>query len=126
MLNNFVACLTLIAGLLFAVALEYGFDKEETRQVYLQYVENQDFEKTITGCKFKSNCDYYNNLLWTAVEQGGLTLRSLDFTVCTTKCTVPCWRKLTKEEEEWLKNNPNRMSYADFDCANKTVEEYEK
>ena len=72
MLNNFVACLTLIAGLLFAVALEYGFDKEETRQVYLQYVENQDFEKTITGCKFQSNCDYYNNLLWTAVEQGGL------------------------------------------------------
>ena len=49
MLNNFIACLTLIAGLLFAVALEYGFDKEETRQVYLQYVENQDFEKTITG-----------------------------------------------------------------------------
>ena len=59
MLNNFIACLTLIAGLLFAVALEYGFDKEETRQV---------FEKTITGCKFQSNCDYYNNLLWTAVE----------------------------------------------------------
>ena len=73
MLNNVVACLTLIAGLLFAVALEYGFDKEETRQVYLQYVENQDFEKTITGCKFKSNCDYYNNLLWTAVEQGDYT-----------------------------------------------------
>lgn len=57
-------------------------------------------------------------------------MRSLDFTACTTKCTVPCWRKLTKEEKEWLKNNPNRMSYADFDCANKnymkTVEEYEK
>lgn len=68
MLNNFIAFLTLIAGLLFAVALEYGFDKEETRQVYLQYVENQDFEKIITGCKFQSNCDYYNNLLWTAVE----------------------------------------------------------
>ena len=30
-------------------------------------------------------------------------MRSLDFTVCTTKCTIPCWRKLTKEEEEWLK-----------------------
>lgn len=69
MLNNFVACLILIAGLLFAVALEYGFDKEETRQVYLKYVENQDFEKTITGCKFQSSCDYYNNLLWTAVDQ---------------------------------------------------------
>lgn len=54
-------------------------------------------------------------------------MRSLDFTACTTKCTVHCWRKLTKEEEEWLKNNPNRMSYADFACANKdymkTVEE---
>lgn len=43
MLNNFVACLTLIAGLLFAVALEYGFNKEETRQVYLQYVEKSGF-----------------------------------------------------------------------------------
>ena len=51
-------------------------------------------------------------------------MRSLDFIVCTTKCTAPCWRKLTKEEEEWLKNNPNRTSYADFDCANKTVKEY--
>ena len=67
-MNNVVACLALIAGLLFAVTLEYGFDKEETRQVYLQYVDNQAFEKTITGWKFKSNCDYYNNLLWTAVE----------------------------------------------------------
>ena len=27
--------------------------------------------------------------------------RSLDFTVCTTKCTIPCWRKLTIEKEEW-------------------------
>lgn len=69
-MNNInITLLTLIAGLLFAVALEYGFDKEETRQVYLQYVENQDYEKTITGCKFQSNCDYYNALLWTAVEQ---------------------------------------------------------
>ena len=68
-MNNInITLLTLVAGLLFAVALEYGFDKEETRQVYLQYVENQDYEKTITGCKFQSNCDYYNNLLWTAVE----------------------------------------------------------
>lgn len=32
MLNNVVACLTLIAGLLFVVALEYGFDKEETNR----------------------------------------------------------------------------------------------
>ena len=79
MLNNFISCLTLIAGLLFAVALEYGFDKEETRQVYLQYVENQDFEKTITGCKFKSNCDYYNNLLWTAVEQGDYKMTDLKY-----------------------------------------------
>lgn len=31
-----------------------------------------------------------------------------------------------QERTEWLKNNPNRMSYTDFDCANKTVEEYEK
>lgn len=40
--------------------------------------------------------------------------RSLDFTVCTTKCTIPCWRKLTKEEKDWLEKTPNRMSYDDF------------
>ena len=68
MMNNVVVSLMLIAILLFAVAVGYGIDREETRQIYLQYVENQDFEKTITDCKFKSNCDYYNNLLWTATE----------------------------------------------------------
>ena len=53
---------------------------------------------------------------------GRVKMRSLDFTACTTKCLIPCRRKLTKEEEEWLKNNSNRMSYADFDCNMKTVE----
>lgn len=42
-------------------------------------------------------------------------MRSLDFTACTRNCAVDCWRKLSKEEEEWLENNPNRQSYADFD-----------
>lgn len=44
-----------------------------------------------------------------------MTNRSLDFTACVRKCKTPCWRKLTKEEQEWLENNPNRQSYADFD-----------
>ena len=45
--------------------------------------------------------------------------RSLDFTVCTRPCAAKCWRKLTDEEKEWLKNNPNRQSYASFDdCEN--------
>lgn len=41
--------------------------------------------------------------------------RSLDFTACTRNCATPCWRKLTKEEEEWLENNPNRQAYCSFD-----------
>ena len=46
-------------------------------------------------------------------------MRSLDFTACCAECKTNCWRKLTKEEQEWLENNPNRMAYADFsDCGN--------
>lgn len=43
--------------------------------------------------------------------------RSLDFTACTRKDCVGCWRRLTKEEEKWLEENPNRQAYCDFkDC----------
>ena len=47
--------------------------------------------------------------------------RSLDFTACSKQDECPvkdCWRKLTKEEKDWLEKTPNRMSYADFseDC----------
>lgn len=34
-----------------------------TREVYFEYVQNQDYEKTINECVFKINCDYYNDLL---------------------------------------------------------------
>ena len=37
--------------------------------------------------------------------------RSLDFTACELPCKNPCWRRLTKEEIEWLKKNPNRQAY---------------
>ena len=43
--------------------------------------------------------------------------RSLDFTACIKQYTCPvkdCWRKLTKEEKDWLEKMPNRMYYADF------------
>lgn len=45
-------------------------------------------------------------------------MRSLDFTACCAECKTHCWRKLSREEVEWLENNPNRMSGADFssDC----------
>ena len=41
--------------------------------------------------------------------------RSLDFTACTKQdCPVKdCFRKLTKEELEWLEKTPNRMAWAD-------------
>ncbi len=37
--------------------------------------------------------------------------RSLDFTACNLPCEHPCWRRLTKEEIEWLEKNPNRQAY---------------
>lgn len=43
--------------------------------------------------------------------------RSLDFTACIKQDTChvkDCWRKLTKEEKDWLEKTPNRMYYADF------------
>ena len=52
--------------------------------------------------------------------------RSLDFTVCTRKCATPCWRKLTKEEQEWLENNPNRQSYCSFDDCEDFTEEQKR
>lgn len=41
--------------------------------------------------------------------------RSLDFTACTKQdCHVKdCFRKLTKEEKDWLEKTPNRMAWAD-------------
>lgn len=32
--------------------------------------------------------------------------RSLDFTACDLPCEHPCWRRLTKEELEWLETHP--------------------
>lgn len=53
--------------------------------------------------------------------------RSLDFTACTRKCATPCWRKLTKEEQEWLEKNPNRQSYSSFDnCEDFTEEQQDE
>lgn len=37
--------------------------------------------------------------------------RSLDFTACELPCKNPCWRRLTKEEIEWLEKTPNRQAY---------------
>lgn len=50
--------------------------------------------------------------------------RSLNFTACIKQDTCPvkdCWRKLTKEEKDWLEKTPNRMYYADFseECEKK-------
>jgi len=37
--------------------------------------------------------------------------RSLDFTACDLPCEHPCWRRLTKEEKDWLEKTPNRQAY---------------
>ena len=58
--------------------------------------------------------------------------RSLDFTACIKQDECPvkdCWRKLTKEEKDWLEKTPNRMYYADFsdECEkkHKIIEKWE-
>lgn len=48
--------------------------------------------------------------------------RSLDFTACNLPCKNPCWRRLTKEEIEWLEKTPNRKAYT-LVCLEKQDEE---
>ena len=61
--NNLIPALVIIGALLSILLIWFGFDREMTREVYIEYVQNQDYEKTINECTFKRNCDYYNNLL---------------------------------------------------------------
>lgn len=61
--NNLIPALVILGALLSISVIWFGFDREMTRQVYVEYVQNQDYEKTINECVFKINCDYYNNLL---------------------------------------------------------------
>lgn len=61
--TNPIPALIIISALLSILLIWFGFDKEMTREVYIEYVQNQDYEKTIKECLFKINCDYYNNLL---------------------------------------------------------------
>ena len=61
--NNLIPALVIIGALLSILLIWFGFDREITREVYIEYVKNQNYEKTINECVFKINCDYYNNLL---------------------------------------------------------------
>ena len=61
--NNLIPALVIMGALLSILLIWFGFDREMTREVYIEYVQNQDYEKTINECTFKRNCDYYNNLL---------------------------------------------------------------
>ena len=61
--SNLIPALVIIGALLSILLIWFGFDREMTREVYIEYVQKQDFEKTINECVFKINCDYYNNLL---------------------------------------------------------------
>ena len=63
-MNNLIPALAIIAVALSILIIWFGFDREMTREVYVEYLQNQDFERTIDECVFKINCDYYNNLLW--------------------------------------------------------------
>ena len=51
--------------------------------------------------------------------------RSLDFTACNLPCKNPCWRRLKKEELEWLENHPNRQ-YFTMECIEKDEMQDEK
>ena len=61
--SNLIPALVIIGALLLILIIWFGFDREMTREVYIECVQNQDYEKTIKECVFKINCDYYNNLL---------------------------------------------------------------
>ena len=61
--SNLIPALVIIGALLSILIICFGFDRELTREVYIEYVQKQDFEKNINECVFKINCDYYNNLL---------------------------------------------------------------
>ena len=61
--NNLRPALIIIGALLSILIIWFGFDREMTREVYIEYVQNKDYEKTINECVFKINCDYYNDLL---------------------------------------------------------------
>ena len=60
--NNLIPALVTIGALLSILLVWFGFDREMTREVYFEYVQKQDFEKTINECVFKINCDYYNDV----------------------------------------------------------------
>ena len=61
--SNLIPALVIISALLSILLIWVGFDREMTREVYIEYVQNKDYEKTINECLFKINCDYYNDLL---------------------------------------------------------------
>ena len=61
--TNLIPALIIISALLSILLIWFGFDREMTREVYIEYVQNKDFERTINECVFKINCDYHNNLL---------------------------------------------------------------
>ena len=60
--SNLIPALVIISALLSILLIWFGFDREMTREVYIEYVQNKDYEKTINECLFKINCDYYNDL----------------------------------------------------------------
>ena len=59
--TNLIPALVIIGALLSILVICFGFDREMAREVYIEYVQNQDYEKTINECVFKIKCDYYNN-----------------------------------------------------------------
>ena len=61
--TNLIPALVIIGALLSILLIWFGFDREITREVYIEYVQKGDYEKTINECVFKINCDYYNDLL---------------------------------------------------------------
>ena len=61
--TNLIPALVIIGALLSIFLIWFGFYIEMTREIYIEYVQNQDYEKIINECVFKINCDYYNDLL---------------------------------------------------------------
>ena len=45
--NNLIPAMVIIGALLSILVICFGFDREMTREVYIEYVQNQDYEKNI-------------------------------------------------------------------------------
>lgn len=64
-MKHLIFALLILSGILSSsAAFLYGFDREMARRDYENAINNGDFEKSIVGCIFENNCQYYTDKLY--------------------------------------------------------------